>query len=145
MTKTIKVEGLDQFNLLLNVLGPEVKANLQPKLKEIVENIKQEAKNRCPVGTPQSTGKKGYVGGSLRKSIRLKTKARPAGNIMSIGVSAGGYVTNPNTGKKVNYAGHVEYGTSRQTPQPFLRPAYLNNQQKLRMLVKQAVIDSIRK
>lgn len=134
MTQTIKVEGLDQFNLLLNVLGPEIKASLQPKLREIVEDIKEDAKNRCPVDT-----------GALRQSIRLQTRAKTAGNIHSIGVSAGGYITNPKTGKKVNYAGHVEYGTSRQIPQPFLRPAYINNQQKLRLLVKSAVIDSIRK
>jgi len=134
LTKTIRVEGLKQFSTLLNVLGEEVKANLQPKMREIVEDIKEDAKGRCPVDT-----------GSLQKSIRIQTSASPAGNIISIGVSAGGYITNPKTGKKVNYAAHVEYGTSRQTPQPFLRPAYLKNEQKLRHLVKQAVINSIRK
>ncbi len=133
MTKTIKVEGLDKFNILLNNLGSEVKANLQPKMREIVEAIKEDAKGRCPVDT-----------GALQKSIRIQTSAKPAGNIHSIGVSAGGYVANPKTGKKVDYAGYVEYGTSRQIPQPFLRPAYLNNEQKLRQLVRQAVIDSIR-
>jgi len=134
VTKTITVEGLDQFNLLLNVLGPEVKASLQPKLRETVEDIKEEAKSRCPIDT-----------GALRQSIRLQTKAKPMGNVYSIGVSAGGYITNPKTGKKVNYARYVEYGTSRQIPQPFLRPAYINNEQKLRLLIREAVIDSIRK
>lgn len=52
------------------------------------------AKARCPVGTPESTGKKGYRGGTLRNSITHQ-----------VGDSA---VT---IGSNVEYAPYVELGT----------------------------------
>jgi HK97 gp10 family phage protein len=72
--------------------------------------IRDEAKQRVPVDT-----------GSLQKSIRIEITRRGGKEV--VGVAAGGYITNPKTGRKVDYAGFVEYGTSRQWPQPYLRPA----------------------
>lgn len=42
----------------------------KPRILEII-GLKAEkyAKALCPVGTPESTGKKGYRGGTLRNSI----------------------------------------------------------------------------
>ena len=81
-------------------------------LKEIAEKVKTEAKQLCPVDT-----------GALRKSIRLTSTAKIAGQITRIGVRAGGYEVNPKTRKLVNYAVIVEFGSSRQAPQGYLIPA----------------------
>lgn len=81
------------------------------------------AKKYCPVGTPESTGIPGYIGGSLKKSTRLERRAKPKGKTYYVGLRAGGYVTNPNTGKKVDYALAVHEGTSRMPPRPFIRLA----------------------
>ena len=63
--------------------------------------------------------------GSLRKSIRKEQYARPAGNILYMGIRAGGYIVNPKTKRLVDYAIPQEYGTSRMRPRPYMRPALL--------------------
>ena len=55
----------------------EVLSAFQQKVKLaldlIGESAEGHAKERCPVGTPESTGIKGYVGGRLRNSITHQT------------------------------------------------------------------------
>jgi HK97 gp10 family phage protein len=48
--------------------------------------------------------------GSLRDSIRVERGGKEL-RWRQITVRAGGYVTNPRTGKKVDYAGYQEFGT----------------------------------
>lgn len=52
------------------------------------------AKALCPVGTPESTGKKGYRGGTLRNSITFNVN----GDLLMVG-------------SNVEYAPYVELGT----------------------------------
>lgn len=91
--------------------------------------IEKYAKALCPVGTPESTGKKGYRGGTLRNSITYQVD----GDQVWIG-------------SNVEYAPYVELGTGPNfvpppdweqftsvpgvgtghgyvRPRPFLRPA----------------------
>lgn len=56
------------------------------------------AKKLCPVGTAESTGKKGYRGGTLRNSITFRVNA--AGDEKTLEV-----------GSNVEYAPYVELGT----------------------------------
>lgn len=55
----------------------EVLSAFQQKVKLALDLIGEaaegHAKERCPVGTPESTGIKGYVGGRLRNSIAHQT------------------------------------------------------------------------
>ena len=66
-----------------------------PRILEII-GLKAEkyAKARCPVGTVESTGKKGYRGGTLRNSITHEVD----GDAVQIG-------------SNVEYAPYVELGT----------------------------------
>ena len=91
------------------------------------------AKARCPVGTPESTGKKGYRGGTLRNSITFQVE----GDNLSVGTN-------------VEYAPYVELGTgpyfqappaweqfdaprgsgikgSYVRPRPYLKPAIMDH------------------
>lgn len=91
------------------------------------------AKALCPVGTPESTGKKGYRGGTLRNSITFVVE----GKQVSIG-------------SNVEYAPYVELGTGPffeappaweqfdapqgsgdgkgyVRPRPYLKPAIINH------------------
>jgi HK97 gp10 family phage protein len=85
--------------------------------------VRDDAKELCPVDT-----------GSLRKSIRVETTR--SGGVETVGVAAGGYIINPKTGRRVDYASFVEYGTSRNRAQPYLRPAIARN---ARLLPKEIV------
>lgn len=60
--------------------------------------------------------------GALRRSIRLEVRRRE-GKTHFIGIGAGGFVRNPRTGRLVDYAAIIEFGSVHQRPQPFIRPA----------------------
>lgn len=72
--------------------------------------VHRAAVRLCPVGTPESTGKKGYRGGRLRSSITWE-----------LGTDGGGLLAV--IGTNVDYAPYVELGTSKAPAQPFLLPA----------------------
>lgn len=44
-------------------------SQIEIALEKVGLTAERYAKLACPVGTPESTGKKGYVGGTLRNSI----------------------------------------------------------------------------
>ena len=67
------------------------------------------AKKACPVGTPESTGIKGYKGGRLRSSIQYQRKGPRACRVWT----------------NVSYAVFVELGTTRMRARPYLFPAYV--------------------
>jgi len=83
-------------------------------VREVAVKIRDTAKDWVRVDTA-----------SLQKSIRLQVYARPAAHIHRIGVSAGGYVTNPKSGRKVDYGLYVE------ADYPFLRPAVMAHAREL--------------
>lgn len=68
-------------------------------LKRTVIKVDRGAKRRCPVDT-----------GRLRASIANEIGQDDRGLVGRVGTN-------------VEYAPHVEYGTSRMNAQPFLRPA----------------------
>lgn len=106
----------------------------------IGHKIRDDAKANCPVGTPASTGIPGYIGGSLKKSIRFLRKVTK-GMTRAISITVGGYIRNPNTGRIVDYAKHVHDGTSKMPSRPFLKNAIDRHK---RTLVK-AIIDGVKR
>jgi HK97 gp10 family phage protein len=101
--------------------------------------IKETAQELCPVGTPDSTGIPGYIGGSLKQSGRIQRHARSRGQTLRVGVSFGGYITNPNTGRKVDYARYVHAGTSKMPGRPFLKQAYDKHRRNLPRRIKRGL------
>lgn len=71
--------------------------------------VHRRAVTLCPVGTPESTGIPGYVGGTLRSSLTWEIVAES-------GLSA-------KVGTNVYYGPFVELGTRYMRAQPYLRPA----------------------
>jgi HK97 gp10 family phage protein len=74
------------------------------------------AKKNCPVGTPESTGIKGYHGGRLRSSIQVDNSTYLESTI----------------GTNVNYAIFVHEGTVKMIGRPFLRKGFEAGAQQLR-------------
>lgn len=115
----------------------------KPKiLKMIGVKAEKYAKALCPVGTPESTGIRGYKGGTLRNSITHQVN----GDVLEVGTN-------------VEYAPYVELGTGPNfspppdweqfsstkgtgvgkgyvTSRPYLRPAIENHKQEYEDLMK---------
>ena len=77
--------------------------------------LQTKAQKNAPVGTPQSTGIPGYVGGTLKRSVEL--------DITDGGLTAEVEPT-------ADYAAYVEYGTRFMEAQPYLKPAYDEQKKK---------------
>lgn len=106
-------EGEDKLRRYLTSVLPEAfEESVTAALLKSAEEGRDRAKQLVPVDT-----------GALRDSIRVERFARPAGNILYTGIAAGGYKKNRKTGRLVDYAIYVEYGTRRMRPRPYLRPA----------------------
>lgn len=78
-------------------------------------DLQTKAQENAPVGTPQSTGIPGYVGGTLKRSVEL--------DITDGGLTAEVEPT-------ADYAAYVEYGTRFMEAQPYLKPAYDEQKKK---------------
>lgn len=106
MIPKMEVQGLEKINKAITEL---VKTDTE-KAKRIISRgalqIEGKAKQRCPVGTPESTHIKGYVGGRLRASIH--TVFERDGLVAKIGTD-------------VYYAPYVEFGTVKMRARPYLR------------------------
>lgn len=110
---TIEPDTKAFFNWLDRVLDPAVNAAADEATQAVCNEITDLAKKLVPVDT-----------GSLRRSIRKERGKGAGGGLYSEWrVRAGGYVRNPKTGRLVDYASYVEYGTSHMYPRPFMRPA----------------------
>lgn len=124
----VEIIGADRLIARLKAIANSFDPATEKALKETTTKIRDEAKRLCPVDT-----------GSLKKSIRRTAYARVAGHIQQMGVRAGGYIINPKTKRLVDYAKHVEYGTSRTRAQPFLRPAIVKYRRELVKIVKRGI------
>ena len=122
----IEIAGFRELEDKLSNLDEKLKRALAEALKEIAEKIRDDAKDLVPVDT-----------GSLRKSIRVEKE----GELQVSVIAGGGGVINPRTGREVDYAGYVEFGTSRMSPQPYMQPALEKNRDEILKIVKRKILE----
>ena len=118
----IKLEGKEKFQVKL-------KKNVQMSdVKRVVKAngaaLQEAAQRKAPVGTPQSTGIPGYVGGTLKRSIVLEI--RDGGLTAEVEPTA-------------EYATYVEHGTRFMNAQPYMRPSYNQQKEKFKSDMKKLV------
>lgn len=115
----IKLEGMEKLQVKLkkNVQMSDVKRVVRKNGSE----LQKKAQKNAPVGTPQSTGIPGYVGGTLKRSIGL--------DITDGGMTAEVEPT-------AEYAAYVEYGTRYMNAQPYMRPSYTVQKEKFKSDLK---------
>lgn len=112
---SIKITGIDELQMKLkkNVQMSDVKKVVRKNGSE----LQKKAQKNAPVGTPQSTGIPGYVGGTLKRSIGL--------DITDGGMTA-------EVEPLAEYAAYVEYGTRYMNAQPYLKPAFNEQKEKFK-------------
>lgn len=89
-------------------------------LEIIGMNAEKYAKALCPVGTPESTGKPGYIGGTLRNSISHQVAGSDEVHV----------------GTNVEYAPFVELGTSKMVAKPYLGPSITDHIDEYKSIVE---------
>jgi len=112
MAVTVQVEGLTELNQTLLDLGDKVaKQFLRKAGKAASDLFVQAAKQRAPVLKKPTRRRQA---GALRDSITAQVSLR----------KGKGLVVRVGPDKKVFYAHFVEFGTSKMSPHPYMRPAW---------------------
>ena len=111
------------MSINLDVTDPAIKAKLAVLPEKMLEwafevMLKQAELMRdlANIYAPVETG-------ALRDSIRVE-RGGEGMHWRLVRVRAGGYMTNPKTGKRVDYAKHQEFGTKHMSAQPYMQPAF---------------------
>lgn len=125
----MKMEITDNSKLFLKELETK-KATI---LEAIGIKAERYAKKACPVGTVESTGIKGYRGGTLRDSITHATD----GDVLSVGsnveyapyveLGTGPYFEVPPEWEQFESSKGSGVGHGYVKPRPFLRTAIVNH------------------
>lgn len=109
-------------------------------------NAEKYAKARCPVGTPESTGIKGYRGGTLRNSITFNTETTEDGGSVTIGsnveyapyveLGTGPFFDAPPKWVQYNTKKGSGKGSGYVKPRPYLRPAILDHVDEYKRIIE---------
>lgn len=104
------------------------------------------AKALCPVGTPESTHKKGYIGGTLRNSITYETVNDGNNSEVQLGsnveyapfveLGTGPYFVAPPEWEEFSSKQGSGIGGGYVHPRPFIRPAILNHLDEYKQIWK---------
>ena len=118
----IKIVGMEklQKKLKKNIQMEDVKRQVRKHGAEMQTKAQQNA----PVGTPESTGIPGYIGGTLKRSI-------------GIDITDGGMAAEVEP--TADYAPYVELGTRFMEAQPYLKPAFDEQKEKFKKDMKKLV------
>jgi HK97 gp10 family phage protein len=108
MANKVEVDGIKQLEATLKKINKTATNDIEQALINGALMVERDAKIKVPVDT-----------GRLRQSITHQDHDFGSKNP---------YVE---IGTNVDYAPPVEYGTSKMTAQPFLRPSYNENKQKI--------------
>lgn len=104
------IKGLDKLFRSLDI-ERAVEVGIEKGIARSAELVLQTAKFYCPVDT-----------GALRESIRAE-------------ISKTGF----EVGTDLYYAKFVEFGTSKQRPQPYLYPAIAENKDKIVNIIQEEI------
>ncbi len=99
-----------------------VRRGIAAAMEEIGVQAESNVADITPVGTPESTGKPGYIGGTLKGSIDHAAQ----GDTVHIGTD-------------VEYAPYVEFGTYKMKAKPYLKPGIMNNMSQYEEIAKEQI------
>lgn len=130
------------MSIVFDMNDPAIKARLAELPEKMVEYafevlMKQAEliKGLAQIYVPVETG-------ALRDSIRIERGGQGKG-WRQIRIRAGGYVTNPNTGKLVNYAQYQEFGTRYIPPKYYITMAMEEVRPTIAPMIQVGVVSKI--
>ena len=130
MAYSIKVEGVKELKLALDKLGEEIKDKLQPALHKGAEIVAQKATSNIERNTEPKTG---------RLSRSMVVKDMPYKDSMPlISIAA--------VDRKIAPHAHlIEFGTTKMSARPFLRPALQSSQKEVEELIENTIEEVVNK
>ena len=117
-------------------------------LRRIGGRMERYAKARCPVGTEESTGIKGYIGGTLRNSIdhyEDENTATVGSDVVYapyVELGTGPYYTPPPEWMENNAEQGKGVGKGFVHPRPFLRPALADHLKEYQFIIEAKMKDA---
>lgn len=136
------IAGFDIVEDNVNQIIDDTHVKLQIALMKIGIKVEAYAKARCPVGTVESTGKKGYRGGTLRNSIthEIKDDTLIVGSGVEyapyVELGTGPYFDTPPEWEQFDAPKGSGIGTGYVHPRPFIRPAILDHLNEYEKIVE---------
>jgi HK97 gp10 family phage protein len=115
MNELVSVSGMDYVFKAMDVDTARRQNEMNRAINSAGLTCQKVAKQNCPVGTPESTGIKGYHGGRLRASIHVDNSKWLESTV----------------GTNVYYALWVHEGTRKMQGRPFLRKGFEAGAQQL--------------
>lgn len=141
----------DLGGVVFNDYSKEVLDALEGQALKAMKRIGMQAEgyaaDLAPVGTPESTGIPGYIGGTLRNSITHALAGEPPdkssysdnsgrGKGKYSGVAPKSSDFRVYIGTNVEYSEIVELGTSKMPARPYLKPAISGHAQTYRNIIE---------
>lgn len=126
MSVNLELEGVDSVIAKLEAMGKKANQAINEALEAGADPILKEAKS--------STQWKDRSG-RLRKSLMIsKVKTSKRGKVIWVG----------DVERKAPYSWYIEYGHSKGSAKPFLRPAYMKKKQESKQLIMQTLSEAIK-
>lgn len=123
----VRVEGIDDVIRALQQADREIQKEIEDLISECAEIVFREADARAPILT-----------GKSRNTLRIEVGKNNKGAFYANVVIGNG------TGKEDPfYITFYELGTSRQAPEPFMRPAFDKSKRKIRQHLIEGLRDVI--
>ena len=130
MVYSIKIEGVEEVRLAIDKFSKEIKDRLQPALHKGAEIVAQKATSNIERKTKPKTGR-------LARSMVVKDM--PYNDFMPL-------VSIVAVDRKVAPHAHlIEFGTTKMSARPFLRPAYQSSHKEVKELVESAIKEVVNK
>lgn len=129
MKLDVQISGLTNLRKRFDGLPEKSKKLVRDALMKAGYLVEGASKKEAPVGTPESTHRRGYTGGRMRASIKvsdsLLNRVNPA------------VVISPHT----HYARYVHDGTRYMKARPFMTKGYESSKAKIRSIMKALLKD----
>ncbi len=130
MAYSIKIEGVKEVRLVIDKIGKEIEDKLQPALHKGAEIVAQKATSNIERKTKPKTG---------RLASSMVVKDMPYNDFMPLVAIAA-------VDRKIAPHAHlIEFGTTKMSARPFLRPAYQSSQKEVKEIVESAIKEVVNK
>jgi HK97 gp10 family phage protein len=126
MSVEVSMTGMEELMQRLEEMGNKAGKIQNEALKRAAETVLDSAKEKVPVDT-----------GKLKDTLDMSTvKTKNGEKYIEVGITKG-------DNSEIFYGKFIEWGTSQRPATPYLQPAYEENQNKIKEIIKQELKEGL--